>query len=109
MCTILLFKDCFDNTIYRWLKELGNIRPKSIKIRRIRILSHGKKNSPHQLQLTKANVAALVIISSRSKFDILRFLGFPKPKFGCLVKTKDDMIQIDEKSRFTQITWAEVN
>ena len=32
MCTIPLFKDCFDYTIYRWLKELGNIRPKKIKI-----------------------------------------------------------------------------
>ena len=56
------------------------------------------KDSPHQLQLTKANVAALVIVSSRSKFNVLRFLGFTKPKFGCLVKTKDDMIQIIEKN-----------
>ena len=37
MCTILLFKDCLDNTIYRWLKELGNISSKNIKIKRIRI------------------------------------------------------------------------
>ena len=37
ICTILLFKDCFDNTIYRWLKELGNISPKNSKIRHIQI------------------------------------------------------------------------
>ena len=55
------------------------------------------KDSPHQLQLTKANVAALVIVFSRSKFDILRFLGFPEPKFGCRVKTTYDMFQIIEK------------
>ena len=53
--------------------------------------------SPLQLQLTKANVVALVIVSSRSKFDVLRFLGLPKPKFGCLVKTMDDVLQIIKK------------
>ena len=36
MCTFLLFKDCRDNTIYRWSKELGNIRPKHL-LRHIRI------------------------------------------------------------------------
>ena len=54
-------------------------------------------DSPHQLQLTKANIAALVIVFRRSKFDVLRFLGIPKPKFGCLIKTMDDMLQIMEK------------
>ena len=102
MCTTFLFKDCFDNTIYRWLKELGNIRPKNIKIRYIRISSNGN-DSPHQLQLTKANVVALVIVSIRSNFDVLRFLDLPKPKFGCLVKTMDDMVQIVEKKRITQV------
>ena len=53
--------------------------------------------SPHQLQLTKANVAFLVFVSSRSKFDISRFLSILKPKFGRLVKTTDDMLQIIEK------------
>ena len=57
------------------------------------------KGFTHQLQLTKANVAALVIVSDRSKLDVLRFLSFPsKPKFGYLVKTIHDMIQIIEKS-----------
>ena len=106
MCTFLLFKDCFDNTIYRWLKELSNIRPKNINIGHIESNQNGK-DSPYQLQLTKANVAALVIVSSRSEFDVLRFLSFPKPKFGCLVKTTDDMLQIIEKRRITQITYAE--
>ena len=96
MCIILLFKDRFDNTIYRGLEELGNIRPKNIKVRLIRIESNGK-DSPHQLQLTKTNIAALVIVFRRSKFDVLRFLGIPKPKFGCLIKTTDDMLQIIEK------------
>ena len=103
MCRFLLFKDCFDNAVYGWLKEFGNIRPKNTKIRHIRIKSK-RKDSPHQLQLTKANVVALVIISSWSKFNVLRFLGFPKPKFGCLVKTKDDMIQIIKKRWITQVT-----
>ena len=96
MCTIILFKDCFDNTIYRWLKELGNIRPKNIKIRYIRIQSNGKV-SPHQLQLTQANVVALVIVSSRSKFNVFGFLSIPEPKFGSLVKTMDDVLQIIKK------------
>ena len=96
MCIILLIKDCFDNTIYRWLKKLCNIKPKNINIRHIKIYSNGK-DSPHQLQLTKTNVVALVIVSSRSKFDVLGLLGFPKPKFGRLVKTADNMVQIVEK------------
>jgi hypothetical protein len=32
-----LFKDCFDDTIYRWLKELGNISPKNSILRHIQI------------------------------------------------------------------------
>ena len=97
MCNILfkLFKDCFDNAIYGWLKEFGYIRPKNIEIRHIRIKSN-RKDSPLQLQLTKANLAGLVIISCRSKFDVLRFIGIPKPKFGCLVKSIDYIIQIVE-------------
>ena len=55
------------------------------------------KDLPHQFQLTKANIAALIIVSSRSKFNVSRFLGFTKPKFGCLVKTTDDIVQINEK------------
>ena len=94
MCTILLTKDCFDNTIYRWLKELRNIRPK--KYQRLGTFKSNQngKDSPHQFQLAKANVAVLIIVSSRSKSDVLRFFSIPKPKFGCLVKTMDDMIQI---------------
>ena len=95
MCIILLFNNCFDNAINRWLKELGNIRPKNINARHIQIKSNGK-DSPHQLQLSKPNVAALVIVFRRSKFNLLRFFSIPKPKLGCLVKTKDDMIQIVE-------------
>jgi hypothetical protein len=55
------------------------------------------KDPPHQLQLTQANVAVLVIVFNRSKFNVLRFLGIPKPKFGCLVKTTDDILQIIEE------------
>ena len=54
-------------------------------------------DSPLQLQLTKADVAAFIIVSSRSKFDVLRFFGISKPKFGCLVKNTDYMLQIIEK------------
>ena len=32
MSALLLFNDCFDNIIYRRLKELSNISPKNIKI-----------------------------------------------------------------------------
>ena len=103
MCTILLFKDCFDNTIYWWLKELGNISPKKTNITHIQIRSNGK-DSPHQLQLTQPNVATLVIVSIRSKFNIFWFLSIPKPKFGCLVKTTDDILQVIEKRWITQIT-----
>ena len=60
------------------------------------------KDSPLQLQLTKANVAALIIVSSRSEFYVLRFLGISKPKFGCLVKNTDYMLQIIEKRWITQ-------
>ena len=42
MCTILLFKDCFDNTIYRWLKELGNISPKKTIITHIQLNQMGR-------------------------------------------------------------------
>jgi hypothetical protein len=95
MCTILLFKDCFDNTIYRWLKELGNISPKILRLdNRIKA---NINDLPHQFQLTKANIAFLVIVPSRSKLDVFRLMGVPKPKFGCLVKTTDDMLQIIEK------------
>jgi hypothetical protein len=53
--------------------------------------------------LTKANVAAFVIVSNRSKFDLFRFLDIFKPGFGCLVKTTDDMLQIIEKLGISQI------
>jgi hypothetical protein len=101
MCTILLFKDCSYNAIYRWSKELGNIRPKTF----IYSKAHSKliKDSPHQLQLTKANIATLVIVSNRSKFDVFRFLDFFKPEFGCLVKTTHDMLQIIEKRWISQV------
>ena len=108
MCIILLFKDCFDNTIYRWLKELGNITPRNIKIRRIWIQWNGKY-SPRQLQLTQANIAALIIVSSRPKFNEFRFLGSRKPKFGCIVKTTDDMVQIIEIRWIAQVTQAETS
>ena len=92
MCIVLLFKDCIHNTIYRRLKEFGNITPKNIKIRDSFRSNQNVKDSPHQLQLTQANVAAFVIVSVRSKFNEVRFLGISKPRFGCLVKTSDDML-----------------
>ena len=99
MCTILLFKNRIYNTINGWLKESSKKSPKNISIRHIQVrIKLTGKDTPHQLQLTKANVVVLVIVSSRSKFYVFRFLRIPKPKFSCLVKTTDDMIQIIDKN-----------
>ena len=91
MCNVLLFEDCLDNTIHRWLEESGNIGPRISELGYIRIQSIGM-DRPHQFQLTKTNIVARVVVSSRSKFDILRFLSFHKPKFGRLIKTRDDVV-----------------
>ena len=52
------------------------------------------EDTPLQLQLSEPNSISLVVVSGRSKLDVLWAINVPEVQLGGFVKASNDMVQI---------------
>ena len=52
------------------------------------------EDTPLQLQLAKPNSRSLVVVSGRSKLDVLGFIDVPEAELGGFIEASNDMSQI---------------
>ena len=78
MCRLALFNDGVDDTLNQRFEELRNIGS-TIVSTGIADKMHNE-NAPLQLQLAKPNSISLVVVSGRSKLDVLWFIEDPNPQ-----------------------------
>ena len=57
------------------------------------------EDTPLQLQLAEPNSISLVVVSSRSKLDVLWFIDVPEAELGGFVEASNDMVQILNERR----------
>jgi len=62
--------------------------------------------SPSNFQLPEPNVTMPIIVSSGSKFDVLRFSGISESGFRCFIKATDYVIQIVHIIWLRQRVWS---
>jgi hypothetical protein len=66
-------------------------------------VNSARKYAPQQFQLAETNVVASIVVSSRTKLDVLRVFCIFEPHFRCLVKATNDMFDIVSKRRISEI------
>ena len=52
------------------------------------------EDTPLQLQLSEPNSMSLVVVSGRSKLDVLWSINVPEAELGGFVEASNDMVQI---------------
>ena len=97
MCRLALFNDGVDNTLNRRFKELRNIGS-TRSLTGIADKGHDE-DTPLQLQLAKPNSISLVVVSGRSKLDVLWFIDVPEAELGGFVEASYNMVQILNERR----------
>ena len=92
MCRLALFNDGVDDTHNRRFEELRNIGSTGA-LTGIADKRHDE-DTPLQLQLAESNSISLVVVSGRSKLDVLWFIDVPEAELGGFVEASNDMVQI---------------
>ena len=97
MRRLALFNDGVDDTLNRRFEELCNIGSTGASTK-IADKRHDE-DTPLQLQLAEPNSIGLVVVSGRSKLDVLWFIDVPEAELGGFVEASNDMIQILNERR----------
>ena len=92
MCRLALFNDGVDDTLNRRFEELRNIGS-TRALTGIADKRHDE-DTPLQLQLAESNSISLVVVSGRSKLNVLWFIDVPEAELGGFVEASNDMVQI---------------
>jgi len=92
MCQQTLFDDSVDDTLNRWCEELRNIG--STEVSTVIADTRHDENTPLQLQLAKTNSISLVVVSNRSKLDVLRFIDVPEAELSGFIEASNDVVQV---------------
>ena len=97
MCRLALFNDGVDDTLNRRFEELRNIGSTGASTGIADTRHDG--DTPLQLQLAEPNPISLVVVSGRSKLDVLWFIDVPEAELGGFIEASNDMIQILNERR----------
>jgi hypothetical protein len=92
VCRLALFDDSVDDTLNRRFEELRNIGSTEVSTG-IADTRHDE-DTPLQLQLAEPNSISRVVISGRSKLDVLWFFDVPEAELGCFVEASNDVVQV---------------
>ena len=92
MCRLALFHHSVDDALNRRFKEIRNIRSTEASSG-ITDTRHDE-DTPLQPQLAGPNSMSLVVVSGRSKLDVLWAINVPEAELGGFVKASNDMVQI---------------
>jgi len=92
MCRLALFDDSVDDTLNRRFEELRNIGSTEVSTGIADTRHDG--DTPLQLQLAEPNSISLVVVSGRSKLDVLRFIDVPEAELGGFVEASNDVVQV---------------
>ena len=90
MCRLALFHDGVDDTLNRIFKELRNIGSTDVSTE-IADTRHDE-DTPLQLQLAEPNSISLVVVSGRSKFDVLWFSNVLETELSGFVEASNNMV-----------------
>ena len=97
MCRLALFNDGVDDTLNQRFEELRNIGSTIVSTGIVDKMHN--ENAPLQLQLAKPNSISLVVVSGRSKLDVLWSINVPEAELGGFVEASNDMVQILNERR----------
>lgn len=100
MCRLALFDDSVDNTLNRRFEELRNIG--SVEASTGIADTRHDEDTPLQLQLAEPNSISLVVVSGRSKLDVLWFIDVPEAELGGFVEATNDVVQVLNERRFRE-------
>jgi hypothetical protein len=92
VCRLALFDDSVDDTLNRRLEELRNIGSREVSTG-IANTRHDE-DTPMQLQLAEPNSISRVVVSGRSKLDVLWFFDVQEADLGCFVEASNDVVQV---------------
>jgi len=92
MCRLALFDDSVDDTLNRRFEELRNIGSTEVSTG-IANTRHDE-DTPLQLQLAEPNSISLVVVSGRSKLDVLRFIDVPEAELSGFIEASNDVVQV---------------
>ena len=65
----------------------------------------GREYLPWNIQLSKPNVDAGIIVPCTAEFDILRLSRIPKPEFRSFVKTANNVVKVIDITGLSKVFW----
>ena len=92
MCRLALFHDSVDDTLNRRFEKVRNIG--SAEVSTGIVTTRHDEDTPLQLHLAEPNSISLVVVSGRSKLDVLWFIVVPEAELGGFVEALNDVVQI---------------